>query len=297
MRRMMLLLVTSACMLGAAVVPAGATFKGENGLLAYQAQAGARVQLFTAHPDGSGVRQLTHFADSDATNAAWSPDGSKLAFIRQWGPNKARLYTMNADGTGFRQLDRKLRLVVAWLPDGTHLLVIRSLRFAIVNTDGSKARDAGIPGLGDSPCVLADGSHVALLVSRNDRERAIFIGRLGGGPGSLKRITAWEPIADKIDCSPDGTRVAFSTPEFGPPRSSNVYSVRIDGGDLRQLTHATGGTVNNGLDSWSPDGKRIAFVSNRAGRYQIYAMDADGSHVTQLTRSGEAHLAAWGAHP
>ncbi|HEU5362180.1 MAG TPA: hypothetical protein VFU56_02510 [Gaiellaceae bacterium] len=55
--------------------------------------------------------------------------------------------------------------------------------------------------------------------------------------------------------------------------------------------------MSNGLDSWSPDGRRIAFVSNRGGTYQIYATGTDGTHVAQLTRSGEAHLAAWGSHP
>jgi TolB protein len=64
-----------------------------------------------------------------------------------------------------------------------------------------------------------------------------------------------------------------------------------------QLTHSRGGKVNNGADSWSPDGKKIAFVSNRGGVYQIYVMNADGSNVTRVTRGAEAHLAAWGTHP
>jgi TolB protein len=63
------------------------------------------------------------------------------------------------------------------------------------------------------------------------------------------------------------------------------------------LTHTTGGIVHNGADSWSPDGKKIAFVSNRTGTYQIYTMDADGTGVRQLTDGPEAHLAAWGRQP
>ena len=63
-----------------------------------------------------------------------------------------------------------------------------------------------------------------------------------------------------------------------------------------QLTHSRGGTVNNGADAWSPDGKQIAFVSNRSGTYQIYLMNADGTGIKPLTRGTEAHYAAWGSH-
>jgi Tol biopolymer transport system component len=37
--------------------------------------------------------------------------------------------------------------------------------------------------------------------------------------------------------------------------------------------------------AWSPNGKQIAFVSDRSGNYRIYKMNADGSHIVQLTRN------------
>ena len=61
-------------------------------------------------------------------------------------------------------------------------------------------------------------------------------------------------------------------------------------------TRASGST-NNGADSWSPDGTKIAFVSYRTGAYEIYSMNADGTGVRQLTRGPEAHRAAWGRRP
>ena len=46
----------------------------------YQTRVGANVQVFTVRP-GRGRRRLTHFRDGDSINAAWSPDGSKIAFL------------------------------------------------------------------------------------------------------------------------------------------------------------------------------------------------------------------------
>jgi Tol biopolymer transport system component len=47
--------------------------------------------------------------------------------------------------------------------------------------------------------------------------------------------------------------------------------VRPDRTVLVKLTNSRGGKINDGIDSWSPDGEKIAFVSNRAGTYEIYA--------------------------
>lgn len=298
-----LLFVLAAAIPAVVAAPSHATFAGRNGLLVFQRDVGTHAQLFTVRPDGSDMRQLTDWADSDSINAAWSPDGGKIAFVRvtKERGEAQRIYVMNADGSGKHVLDRRLRWTAAWLPGGRRLLVVRALKFVTVNADGTGLRDAGIPGgLADSPCVFGDGRRVAFLRSKtlgDATQRAIFVGRLGGRRGSLKRITPWQGIADKIDCSPDGSRIVFSTPNFGPSRSSNVYTVRTDGTGLRQLTHDRGGTVHNGADSWSPDGRKIAFASNRSGSFQIYTMNADGTGVVRITR-GEApsHAAAWGTH-
>jgi Tol biopolymer transport system component len=60
---------------------------------------------------------------------------------------------------------------------------------------------------------------------------------------------------------------------------------------IRQLTVTTSSNVRPAL---SPDGKRIAFQSNRDGPYHIYVMDANGANVTQLTSGhGDERHPAW----
>jgi Tol biopolymer transport system component len=307
-----LFVVLSAALL--AVVAAGTalssstTFKGRNGRLLYQAQVGANTQLFTIKPDGTGVTQITHFKDHSATDANWAPGGSRLVFTQHWdpgGPNEHFLLsTLNADGTGLKALPKAGRLSVGpnWLPDGRRIIYLDvstgSGRLKIETAAGGPVRLAAIPGSGgDSACSLP-GGRVAFLRPQagSDESRAIFVAGLSGK--GLKRVTPWGGYADKIDCSPDGTRVVFSKPEFGQDgKSSNVYTIKTNGTGLVQLTHESGGEINAGADSWSPDGTQVAYVSNKSGTYQIWTMNADGTGAKQLTHGAEAHLAAWGSHP
>jgi Tol biopolymer transport system component len=315
------LLITAAgiAVLGLGASTSRATFPGKNGLLAYDAQVGKRFQVFTSNPDGSDAKQMTGFADSDDLWAAWSPNGRQIAFERDVytgvSVNRAGIYTMNADGSALRSLTPVgLNGQPSWSPNGK-LIVFSTLQF------GKQATISAIPANGGAirkllttplPCKRCndialgsatfspDGRRIAFLWHKKPFPlAAIFTMNAGGG--GLKQVTPWQKggVADKIDWSPDGSRIAFSTPGFGdlPGVSSNVYSVRSDGKGLVKLTKSSGGTTNNGLDSYSPDGTKIAFVSNRSGTYEIYTMNVNGSGVTRVILGVEAHRAAWGTHP
>jgi TolB protein len=58
-----------------------------------------------------------------------------------------------------------------------------------------------------------------------------------------------------------------------------------------QLTHSEGRNEN---PVWAPDGKHLAFMSNRSGTLQIYTMLADGTQVQQLTSKGVNKSPVWG---
>ncbi len=61
-----------------------------------------------------------------------------------------------------------------------------------------------------------------------------------------------------------------------------IYEADLDGGNLKLLTDAPG---YNAEGSYSPDGKRIVFCSNRDGHLQLYIMDADGKNARKLTNA------------
>ncbi|MDQ3143251.1 MAG: amidohydrolase family protein, partial [Pseudomonadota bacterium] len=77
-----------------------------------------------------------------------------------------------------------------------------------------------------------------------------------------------------VDVSPDGSRVAFDM-------LSDIYVMPIGGGTPTRIAE---GMSYEQQPRWSPDGSRIAFVSDRAGGDNIWIMNADGSNRKQLTK-------------
>jgi Tol biopolymer transport system component len=62
-----------------------------------------------------------------------------------------------------------------------------------------------------------------------------------------------------------------------------IYVVNADGGGLRNLTPKPVGAYAE--PAWSPDGRKIAFVSHRDGNSDVYVMNTDGSGQRSLTRN------------
>ena len=70
--------------------------------------------------------------------------------------------------------------------------------------------------------------------------------------------------------SPDGTRVAVAV---GPWDGSEIWVKELDEGSALRLTHHPG---TNYRPAWSPDGREVAFISDRDGHLAVYAAEAPG---------------------
>lgn len=111
----------------------------------------------------------------------------------------------------------------------------------------------------------------------------------GAGPASASRLVTLAgpqglvrlPFLSNPEPTPSG-RIAYVAKTDGGGATTNweIFTAGVDGSSPRQLTTAPG------LDSspaWSPDGRQIAFTSQRDGNANIYVMNADGSAQTRLT--------------
>ena len=72
------------------------------------------------------------------------------------------------------------------------------------------------------------------------------------------------------------------------------FAMRVMNADGSSPTRLTRNNAADYSPAWSPDGERLAFVSDRDGQNEIYVMNADGSHQTQMTFDQD--LNSWFAH-
>lgn len=80
--------------------------------------------------------------------------------------------------------------------------------------------------------------------------------------------------------SPDGKRLALTSTDGSPDGKVDVCVMDIEGNQLKNLTQWPG--VDE-VGSWSPDGSKIVFFSNRDGNGEIYVMDSNGENQVNLT--------------
>jgi Tol biopolymer transport system component len=255
--------VVALAMLVGGAGSAASAFYGINGKIAFTSARTGNADIWLMNPNGSGQRDLTAKSPAADTLPQWSPNGKLIVFQsyrnQREFPDDADVYVMEANGRDLHEVtfSNAFDGDPSWSPDGKKI-VFESRR---------------------------DGNSEIYTINAN-------------GSGA-KRLTANVVFDGDPAWSPDGKSIAFSSDRDG---NREIYVMYADGSDPRRLTH-TGGVVGDvflqGLDAdpaWSPDGKKIAFDSNRDGNYEIYVMDADGSGERNLTASESLDaLPAWSA--
>jgi Tol biopolymer transport system component len=235
--------------------------------------------LWVINSDGSGLQQLTHLKAAKVLSAAYqSPDGNRIAYVNHRRLEGSALlhpnvWVMNADGSGVTPLTGELKRTfgpIAWSHDGRKLAAVSVL------TDFGE--DQQLKYLtSDIFLVNADGSGAKLLIHLTDPE--IHVQSVSWSPDGRKIAFLWNRLLYGDD---------HRTPKW---LNENIWVMDADGSHVIPLTRFTGPSSVREI-GWSPDSRRVTYISSRAfdgsdagaGRDNIWVSDADGSGSLPLTR-------------
>ena len=240
----------------------------------------------------TGERRL--LTAGDAVQPSWSPSGARVAY---WGlpigSGQRDLWTV-AVAAGAKPVrvteDDAVDWNPFWSPDGKHLYFASDragtmglYRIAIDEESGNASGEPepiGTPSLWSGFfSATRDGRQIAYEShAESSRIEVVTLDPAAGKTvGSPVPILAGSLIVRNVDVSPDGNWIAFTS----RGRREDVFLMRSDGSGLKQLTNDP---FKDRGPAWSPDGKQIAFYSNRTFRYEIWSIRPDGSALTQVSK-------------
>jgi Tol biopolymer transport system component len=263
--------------------------------------------IYTAEPDGTDQRQLTHTLD--ATYPTWSPDGEQIAFVRiAWRANyTAALWLMNSDGSGQRRITNSGSGVYSldWAPHGNRIALTKASGIWMVDaaTGNTRRLPWSVPGwqTPGGPRWSADGKHLAVTSAKKGGGLtppvAIFTVNSRTGRDAALVPGAHHNLGH--DWSWTHCRMIFAS-GLRDPSAQCAGDLFVTDSDLGNVQLLRKQRCWQAAPIWSPDGNNIAYESNGG----IWIADADGSNAHQIIEplrtkgnvpgwNGNAALPAW----
>ena len=199
-------------------------------------------------------------------NATFSGENGKIAFASN---------RTNGEGVNNPEGDFE---IFAMNPDGTGLTQLTENSAFDFNPEWSP-----------------DGGQIAFESDRDLFSDIFVMNSDGSGQTNVTNNRAFDRSAA---FAPDGERIIFdsnlSAGVDNPTGDTEIFSINLDGTGLQQLTN---NTARDFFPDYAPDGRKIAFVSDRNFRPGIYTMSADGTKQKKVSRGSGVAFASPGWSP
>lgn len=259
------------------------------------ALGGAERTLYT-----SQFAEQAGFPGRMCDHMDWSPDGKWLAFGGTIDVGRYPIFLLSLDDLKVKSLTSPetpdYDCEPAFSPDGRSIAFERGSvggmgrdLFVIPMTGGEPRRLTFENAWGGVPAWTHDSREIVFPSSRGGLLNLWRISAKGGSPQPVAGIG---PAAFAPSIPRRGNLLAYVHPTV----NSSIWQIRLSN-ETRPLGPATRLITSRGQNwrpSFSPDGKKIVFESNRLGHSDIWYCDGDGTHCVQLTSlHGTAGTARW----
>jgi Tol biopolymer transport system component/DNA-binding winged helix-turn-helix (wHTH) protein len=266
---------------------------------------GRTIAFYRSSPDGDGIflvpalggaeRKLTgvwanRFGFGSHTWIHWSPDGRWLVMSDKTSAEEPfSLFLLSPETGEKRRLTSPPASVVgdcspAFSPDGKQLAFVRVISAVVgevylVSLDGGEPKRLTFDGGGVSNLAWTPNGREIVFASRRDGKNRLF--RIPVEGGAPEWLAATGSDAQYPAFSREGNRLAWRQ----DTSDEDIFRLALKGGP-ENMPPGAGLIVSTALEAsprYSPDGKRIAFVSNRSGSDEIWVCGSEGENPIRLT--------------
>lgn len=239
-------------------------------------------------PDGWSIPLITSI--TRPRSHAPSPDGTQVAFF--WDRDDASdLYVMPASGGWPARLtfDREPKPYwfddpPRWSPDGEWLAFTNQGHVWVVPIGGGLPQKVSsfTEGAG-SPHWMPDSGGLLVTVRRDKRSHVLLTNREGAWPRPVS-LRSQDGHALDPQAAPNGRYVAYVHQWLSDLNRTDIMLADLETGEVRALTGTP--ARHDRSPRWSPDGRQIAYISDRPGFYEIFVYDLEAGQERQLTHAG-----------
>ena len=229
---------------------------------------------------------------------AFSPDGTRLAFVRSRSFFNAAIFVQPLNRDGRAQGEPQRLTPDDWSISGLDWLdnanLVFSARTGVQHALWKLSASGGTPAVlpyenewATRPSVARQGNRLAFEKSESDTNVWLLAGPASGSPLTFpgKLVLASTRFDGEPKFSPDGKKIVWTSEQSG---TNDIWVADADGSSQVQVTNFPGLRV--GSPRWSPDSTRIAFDGYAHGNSDIYIVGTEGGKVRAVTSEPSSEI-------